>query len=402
MKQTSNGVKKQFLTAESVAAGHPDKISDAVADVVLDTILKDDKYARVACEVFVSKGYVIVGGEITTKTWVDINNLVREVIRTLGYTKPEYGFDFRTVAVLNTISEQSPDIARGVRKTGTKKQGSGDQGSCIGYATNETPELMPLPIILAHKLVMKLAEVRKKGILPYLRPDGKSQVTLEYQNGIARRLDNVVIAASHDQDVSLRQLKKDITDKVVKPVCSSSQIFNGKIWEDKNLLDKKTKFYVNNTGRFVVCGPVSDTGTSGRKNVVDAYGPQVSVGGGSFSGKDPTKVDRSGAYMARYIAKNIVASGLSEKCQVRMSYVIGGIKPIEFGIDTFGTAKVPEEKLLKIIPKVFDLSPGGIIKQLNLLRPIYRKTACYGHFGREDPDFAWEKTDKIKELLKLL
>mgnify|MGYP005846098665 CR=1 FL=1 len=395
-------VIRKFLTAESVAPGHPDKLADAIADAILDAILKDDKYARVACEVFVSKGYVIVGGEITTKTWVDINNLVREVIRDIGYTNPEYGFDFRTVAVLNTISEQSPDIARGVRKTGTKKQGAGDQGSSCGYACRETPELMPLPIMLAHKLVMRLAEVRKKGILPYLRPDGKSQVTLEYQEGIAKRLDNVVIAASHDPDVSLKQIRRDIIERVIKPVCSSSQIFNGKTWEDKKFLDKKTKYFINNTGRFVVCGPVSDTGMSGRKIIVDNYGVGFPAGGGSYSGKDPTKVDRSGAYMSRYIAKNIVAASLAEQCQVRISYVIGGIKPTEISVDTFNTGKVPEEKLLKAIIKVFDLSPGGIIKQLNLLRPIYQKTSCYGHFGRNDPDFTWEKTDKIKEILKFV
>jgi len=381
--------KKIFLSSESVATGHPDKLCDQIGDAVFDAIIKDDKYARVACEVFSSKGYVIVGGEITTKTWVDINNLVREVVRDIGYTKPEYGFDYRTIAILNTISGQSPDIARGVKKTASKKQGAGDQGSSVGYACNETPQFMPLPIMLANKLVMRLAEVRKKGILPYLRPDGKSQVTFEYENGKAKRIDNVIIAAQHDPDVPIQKLRKDIIRAVIQPVC-------------RKFLDKKTRFYINNTGRFVIGGPVSDTGTTGRKNVVDAYGPQIPIGGGSFSGKDPTKVDRSGAYMARYIAKNIVASGLAEKCLVRISYVIGGANPTEFGVDTFGTGKIPEEKLLKIIPKIFDLTPGGIIKQLNLLRPIYRKTACFGHFGREDPDFTWERTDRVKEILRLI
>ncbi len=420
MRQISNGVK--FLTSESVSPGHPDKIADTIADAVLDAAIKDDKYSRVAAEVFVGKGYVIVGGEITTKAWIDINNLVRETIRDIGYNKPEYGFDWRTVAVLNTISGQSPDIARGVRKTGTKKQGAGDQGSSLGYACTETPELMPLPIMLAHKLMIKFSEVRKKEKLSYLRPDAKSQVTLEYENGIAKRLNNVVIAASHDPGISLSRLRKDIIEKVIKPVCSSAQIFypskfqsnlvrmNGEIWEDKNFLDKKTKYYVNNTGRFVVCGPVSDTGMSGRKIIVDNYGVGFPVGGGSFSGKDPTKVDRSAAYMARYIAKNIVAAGLAEKCQIRISYVIGGLKPTELGIDTFGTlrqgsgqaGKVSEEKLLKIIPKVFDLSPAGIIRQLNLLRPVYKKTSSFGHFGRKEPEFAWEKIDKAKKLMEFL
>jgi len=404
----------KFLTAESVTPGHPDKIADGIADAILDAILKDDKEGRVACEVMVGNGYVIVGGEITTKTWIDVNNLAREVIKEIGYDRPEYGFDYHTISVFNTIHEQSIDIARGVRKTATKKQGAGDQGISVGYATKETKELMPLSVILAHKLTQRLVEVRKKTttrpphprgprggrregrsptrfprgpLLPYLRPDGKSQVTVEYQGDKPKRLDSVVIAAQHDPDVPLKKIRKDIIEKVIRPVC-------------QKFFDKKTKYYINNTGRFVIGGPCSDTGATGRKNVVDAYGPRIPIGGGSFSGKDPTKVDRSGAYMARYIAKNIVASGLVEKCQVELSYVIGGREPLSINLNTFGTGKISEEKLLKIISKIFDLSPGGMIKQLNLLRPIYQKTANFGHFGRNDPDFTWEKTNKVKEILK--
>jgi len=380
-------MKKFLFTSESVAEGHPDKIADQIADAILDSIIKKDKYARVACEVFVGMGYVIVGGEITTEARVDVNNLVREVIKDIGYDKPEYGFDYHSVAIFNTIHGQSPDIARGIRKTATRKQGAGDQGMMTGFACRETPELMPLPIILAHKLVKRLAEVRRKKILPYLRPDGKSQVTVEYQDGIPKRLNSVVICAQHKPDISLNKIKKDIIKRVIEPVC-------------QKYLDKKTKFYINNTGRFVIGGPVSDTGMTGRKIVVDTYGGVIPPGGGAMSGKDPTKVDRAGALMARYIAKNIVAARLAEKCLVRVAYVIGGTDPLEVSIDTFGTGKIPEEKIARIVPEVFDLSPGGIIKQLNLLRPIYRKTASFGHFGREEKGFSWEKKDKVKELLK--
>ena len=380
-------MEKHLLTSESVLPGHPDKIADLIADAILDELLKQDKYARVACEVLVGMGYVIVGGEITTKGYVDVNHLVREVIKEIGYNKPEYGFDYRTVAIFNTIHEQSPDIAKGIRKTASKEQGAGDQGGVVGYACQETSEFMPLPISLAHKLAIRLTEVRKRKILPYLRPDGKTQVIVEYASSKPKRIDSVVIAAQHEPNISLNKMKKDIIEEVVRPVC-------------QEFLDKRTKYYINNTGRFVIGGPVSDTGMTGRKNVVDAYGIGVPIGGGSFSGKDPTKVDRSGAYMARYIAKNIVAAGLAKRCEVQISYVIGGKSPLSINLNTFKSGKVSDEKLQEIIPKVFDLSPGGIIRELDLLRPIYKKTACFGHFGREEEDFTWERTNKTKELLK--
>lgn len=377
-------MKKEFFTSESVLTGHPDKVADQISDAILDVILKQDKEARVACETFVGMGYVIVGGEITTSAYVDTLKIVRDKILEIGYDKPEYGFDGHTVAVLNSINKQSPDIVRGVDR-GSKEKGAGDQGSVIGYACKETTELMPLPIMLAHKLAKKLEIIRKDKTLSYLRPDGKTQVTLEYEDGKPKRLENVVIAAQHDEEVSTKKLKKDIIGKVIIPIC-------------KKYLDNKTRFFINNTGRFVIGGPVADTGMTGRKIVVDGYGIGVPVGGGAFSGKDPTKVDRSGAYMARYIAKNIVASGVAQKCLVRISYVIGGINPTELSVDTYGTSTIPENKITEIIKSIFNTTPSGIIKQLDLLRPIYSQTSCYGHFGKKN--LPWEKVDKKEEIAK--
>jgi len=379
-----------FFTSESVTEGHPDKVCDQISDAVLDNVIKQDPKGRVACETFITIGLVVVGGEITTKGWVDLQKLVRNVLTNIGYTNTKYGFDAKTCAILNAIGRQSEDIALGV-DTG----GAGDQGLMIGYACSETPELMPLPIMLAHKLTRKLAEVRKKGIINYLGPDGKSQVTVEYQNGKPVVVDRAVIAAQHTKEVvdktgkmMTKEAKKEIIEKVIIPTLDE--------FYDSN----KTKCFINETGKFVIGGPQSDTGMTGRKIIVDTYGGMVPHGGGAFSGKDPTKVDRSASYTARYVAKNIVAAELADKCTVQLAYVIGVAEPICININTFDTGKVPEERLGELVRKHFELTPQGMIKMLNLLRPIYQKTASYGHFGREEEEFTWERTDKAKDLKK--
>ncbi len=386
-----------MLTSESVTEGHPDKLCDQIADAVLDNILGQDPYARVACETAVTNGLIIVLGEISTDCYVEIPQIVREVVRDAGYTHPEYGFDYQSCGVMVSIKEQSGDIALGVNKSLEAKEasgdeldsiGAGDQGMMVGFACNETPELMPLPISLAHKLCQRLAQVRKDNTLPYLRPDGKSQVTVEYSNGAPRRVDSIVIGAQHNPDVSQAQIAKDIINHVIKEVIPAT------------LIDDKTMYYVNSTGRFVIGGPVSDTGFTGRKLLVDTYGGIARHGGGSFSGKDPTKVDRSAAYMARYIAKNIVAAGLAERLEVQIAYSIGVARPLSVSVETFGTGKVDHGDILKLLDKHFDLRPEAIIRTLNLRRPIYRQTACYGHFGRPDLDLPWEKTDKAEALKK--
>ncbi|OIO25713.1 methionine adenosyltransferase [Candidatus Micrarchaeota archaeon CG10_big_fil_rev_8_21_14_0_10_54_18] len=379
--------KKELFTSESVTEGHPDKICDKVSDAILDAMLEQDADSRVAVECLTTTGLVMVAGEVTTKGYVNIPGVVRNTLKEIGYTNPEYGIDYKDCAVLTSVHEQSQNIAVGVNQTKEHEQGAGDQGMMFGFACNDTPELMPLPISLAHKLTRRLSEVRKQKILDWVRPDGKSQVTVEYEDGKPRRVTAVVIAVHHDPKVSLDKIHSDVIQHVIKPVCGK--------W-----VDRETKYHINATGVFAVGGPEADSGVTGRKIIVDTYGGMGRHGGGCFSGKDPSKVDRSAAYMARYVAKNVVAAGLADKCEVQLAYSIGVADPVSVRVDCFGTNKVEEEKIVEAVRKEFAFKPAQIIKHLKLKRPIYAKTAAYGHFGREEPGFTWEKTDKAAALKK--
>lgn len=375
-----------LFTSESVAEGHPDKIADQISDAVLDAILRQDPHARVACETLVKTGFVILAGEVTTSAWVDLDELVRKVIVDIGYVSSDLGFDGNTCGVLNAIGKQSSDIAQGVDRMVAEEQGAGDQGLMFGYATNETEVLMPAPITYAHRLVQRQAEVRKSHTLPWLRPDAKSQVTFRYQNGKPVGIDAVVLSTQHGPEVSQKDLREAVMELIIKPTLPA------------NWLDEKTKYHINPTGNFVIGGPVGDCGLTGRKIIVDTYGGMARHGGGAFSGKDPSKVDRSAAYAGRYVAKNIVAAGLADRCEIQVSYAIGVAEPTSISIDTFGTGKIPDHRITELVRTHFDLRPYGIVRMLDLIRPIYQKTAAYGHFGREDDDFTWEKTDKADAL----
>ena len=377
-----------LFTSESVAEGHPDKVADKISDSILDAIMAEDKQCRVACETMVTTGMAIIAGEITTSCWVDMPQIVRDTIKEIGYNTSGMGFDWETCAVMTSIDKQSPDISQGVTAGEGlfEEQGAGDQGLMFGYACSETPVFMPMPIYYAHRITRRLAEARKSGVLDFLRPDGKSQVTVEYDNGVPKRVHTVVVAAQHVPQVKYDTIREGILEEVIRKAIP------------ENMLDDQTKYFINATGRFVIGGPMGDCGLTGRKIIVDTYGGQGSHGGGCFSGKDPSKVDRSGSYMARYVAKNIVAAGLTEKCEVQVAYCIGVAEPVSLMIDTFGTSKISPDRIAEIVRETFTFKPAEIIKHLKLLRPIFKKTACYGHFGRNDPDFTWEHTDKVDEL----